>query len=133
MHILLRLLRVASDETVEGCGIRLCVAPVPVLGLGAAGCWLASALTRHRRLGRAADGLQVRPAPVLGGGGLPGLDHRPRHPGRRLTQADIDAFYTSHKVHQRQAIRSFLTWAIEAGHIPSADVPVLRFARGPPA
>jgi hypothetical protein len=48
-----------------------------------------------------------------------------------VTQADIDAFYTSNKVHQRQAIRSFLTWAIQAGHIPAADVPVLKFARGP--
>jgi hypothetical protein len=29
-----------------------------------------------------------------------------------VTQADIDAWYTSHRVHQRQGVRGFLTWAI---------------------
>lgn len=48
-----------------------------------------------------------------------------------VTQADIDAFFAAHKVHQRQAVRSFLTWAIQAGHIPPADVPVPRYAKGP--
>ena len=46
-------------------------------------------------------------------------------------QADIDAFYTSRKTYQKQAIRSFLTWAITHGHVPAADVPVLRFGKGP--
>ena len=54
--------------------------------------------------------------------------------GRRpadVAQADIDDFYNSHKVHLKQAIRAFLTWAIDTGHIPRRDVPVLRFGQGP--
>jgi len=47
-----------------------------------------------------------------------------------VTQADIDAFFTTRKVHEKQAIRSFLTWATETGRIPAADVPVVRFAKG---
>ncbi len=48
-----------------------------------------------------------------------------------VAQADIDNFYNSHKVHLKQAIRAFLTWAIDTGHIPRGDVPVLRFSKGP--
>jgi hypothetical protein len=47
-----------------------------------------------------------------------------------VAQADIDAFYISHKTYQQQAVRAFLTWAIKTGHLPSADVPVTRFTRG---
>lgn len=46
------------------------------------------------------------------------------------TQADIDAFHLGHRIHQRQAIRSFLTWAIRQGHMPRRDVPVIQFGKG---
>jgi hypothetical protein len=48
-----------------------------------------------------------------------------------VAQADIDAFYNSGKTYQKQAIRSFLTWAITQGHVPPGHVPVLRFRKGP--
>jgi integrase len=35
-----------------------------------------------------------------------------------LTQAHIDAYYASHGPHQREAVRAFLAWAAEHGHIP---------------
>jgi len=35
-----------------------------------------------------------------------------------LTQAHIDAYYTSHGAHQRLAVRAFLIWAAGHGHIP---------------
>lgn len=49
----------------------------------------------------------------------------------QVRQADIDAFYNSHKTYQQQSVRSFLTWAMDAGHIPRGDAPVLRFGKGP--
>ena len=48
-----------------------------------------------------------------------------------VAQADVDDFYNSHKVHLKQAVRVFLIWAIDAGHVPRCEVPVLRFGRGP--
>jgi hypothetical protein len=48
-----------------------------------------------------------------------------------VAQADIDDFYNSHKAHLKQAIRAFLTWAIDTGHVPRRGVPVLRFGKGP--
>lgn len=49
---------------------------------------------------------------------VPHLAARPAHrPGRRH-QADIDSWYATHRVHQRQRVRGFLTWAIEHGHPP---------------
>jgi hypothetical protein len=47
-----------------------------------------------------------------------------------LTQADIDAWHATHLIHQRQAARAFLTWAIDHGHLPRLDIPRLRFAPG---
>ncbi|MEV4693537.1 hypothetical protein AB0K27_20840 [Micromonospora echinospora] len=35
-----------------------------------------------------------------------------------LTQANLDTWYATHRVHQRQRVRGFLTWAIEQGHLP---------------
>jgi hypothetical protein len=35
-----------------------------------------------------------------------------------VTQAQIDTWYAAHRVHQRQRVRGFLTWAIEHGHLP---------------
>jgi hypothetical protein len=46
------------------------------------------------------------------------------------TQADIDTFYLTHKVHQRQAVRGFLTWATRNRRMPALDIPVIRYARG---
>jgi hypothetical protein len=40
------------------------------------------------------------------------------------------AYYTSHTTYQQQAVRAFLTWAIEAEHLPPADLPVMQFTRG---
>ena len=57
------------------------------------------------------------------------LDTRGQKPGS-ITQADIDAFYTSHKLHHRQNIRAFLTWAISQGHVPASYVPVIKFSKG---
>jgi integrase len=36
----------------------------------------------------------------------------------RVAQADIDTWYATHRVHQRQLVRGFLTWAIQQGHLP---------------
>ena len=58
------------------------------------------------------------------------VTERGLRPGQ-VCQADIDAFYNSHKTYQQQAVRSFLTWAMDAGHIPRGDAPVLRFGKGP--
>ncbi len=41
-----------------------------------------------------------------------------------LTQADIDSYYASHLALQRHAVRAFLIWAREHGHIPGhLDIP----------
>ncbi len=41
-----------------------------------------------------------------------------------LTQAHIDAYYTSHGTHQREGVRAFLVWAAGHGHIPRhLDIP----------
>jgi integrase len=41
-----------------------------------------------------------------------------------LTQADIDTYYATHRAHQRQAVRAFLIWATEHGHLPRhLDIP----------
>ncbi|MGH3284940.1 MAG: hypothetical protein ACRDPD_09710, partial [Streptosporangiaceae bacterium] len=41
-----------------------------------------------------------------------------------LTQADIDSYYASHLAHQRHAVRAFLVWALNHGHIPGhLDIP----------
>ena len=46
-----------------------------------------------------------------------------------LAQADIDIYYASHLAHQRQAVRAFLIWALEHGHIPGH----LNIPRQPPS
>ena len=53
----------------------------------------------------------------------------PRHPGA-LTQADIDTWHATAAIHQKQGARSFLTWAMAAGHIPHRQLPQLRFNKG---
>jgi hypothetical protein len=53
----------------------------------------------------------------------------PRHPGA-LTQADIDTWHATAAIHQKQGARSFLTWAMTAGHIPHRQLPQLRFNKG---
>jgi integrase len=41
-----------------------------------------------------------------------------------LTQAHIDAYYTSQGTHQREGVRAFLVWAAAHGHIPRhLDIP----------
>jgi integrase len=57
------------------------------------------------------------------------LDSRGRRPSD-LTEADIDTYYASHLIHQRQAVRAFFIWAIGHGHLRRLDVPRLRFAPG---
>jgi hypothetical protein len=47
-----------------------------------------------------------------------------------VTQADIDTFYACHRIHQRQAVRAFLTWAMEHHHIPKHELPRVKFAVG---
>jgi hypothetical protein len=48
-----------------------------------------------------------------------------------LTQAHIDAYYGSCRAYQRLAVRAFLTWAAEHGHIPARlDIPRERYATG---
>ena len=48
-----------------------------------------------------------------------------------LTQAHIDAYINSCRAHQRLAVRAFLTWAAEHGHIPARlDIPRERYATG---
>jgi len=49
----------------------------------------------------------------------------------RVAQADIDAWYATHRVHQRQLVRGFLTWAIRQGHLPrNLDLPRVAFRVG---
>lgn len=48
-----------------------------------------------------------------------------------LTQADLDRWYTTCRLHQRQNVRGFLTWAITARHLPTLTVPLVRYAPGP--
>ena len=50
-------------------------------------------------------------------------------PHSRTTLADIDIYYASHLAHQRQAVRAFLIWALEHGHIPGH----LNIPRQPPS
>jgi hypothetical protein len=57
------------------------------------------------------------------------LAARGSHPDA-TAQADIDAFYLAHKVHQRQAVRGFLTWATRNGRMPRLDIPVVRYTQG---
>jgi hypothetical protein len=48
-----------------------------------------------------------------------------------LTQAHIDAYYGSCRAYQRLAVRAFLTWAAEHGHIPAhLDIPREKYATG---
>jgi hypothetical protein len=48
-----------------------------------------------------------------------------------LTQADLDRWYASCRLHQRQNVRGFLTWAITHRQLPPLTVPVVRYAPGP--
>lgn len=48
--------------------------------------------------------------------------------GRRLdacTQADLDAWHAQARVHQQRALRSFLTWAMQARYLPKLTLPTL--------
>ena len=48
-----------------------------------------------------------------------------------LTQAHIDAYVNSCRAYQRLAVRAFLTWAAEHGHIPAhLDIPREKYATG---
>ncbi len=52
-----------------------------------------------------------------------------RHPGQ-LTQADIDAWHATAAIHEKQGARSFLTWAMTTRHIPTLQLPPIRFSKG---
>jgi len=39
-----------------------------------------------------------------------------------LTQARLDTWYATHRVHQRYRVRGFLTWAVSQGHLPRSLV-----------
>jgi integrase len=47
-----------------------------------------------------------------------------------LTQADIDTWHATAAIHHKQGARSFLTWAMTAGHIPQLRLPQIRFHKG---
>lgn len=57
------------------------------------------------------------------------LHARDREPAA-TTQADIDAFYLTHLIWQRQAARAFLIWAIQHGDLPRLDIPQVQFSKG---
>jgi hypothetical protein len=40
-----------------------------------------------------------------------------------VSQANLDAWYITHRVHQRQLVRGFLCWAIDHGHLPRHLIP----------
>lgn len=53
--------------------------------------------------------------------------------GRRLadlTQADTGAFYLSHRTHQGHAPGTFLSWAMDRGHLPRHDLPATQYGTG---
>jgi hypothetical protein len=52
-----------------------------------------------------------------------------RHPSE-LTQADIDAWHATAAIHEKQGARSFLTWAMTTRHIPTLQLPQIRFSKG---
>jgi hypothetical protein len=49
---------------------------------------------------------------------------------KKLTQADIDFWYATHKVHARQVVITFLTWAMTNRHMPRLVIPRMRFNPG---
>lgn len=52
------------------------------------------------------------------------------HQPAAVTQADIDTWHASHPIHQRQAARGFLTWAMTHHHLPRRQLPRLQFNTG---
>lgn len=59
------------------------------------------------------------------------LDARGRRPVE-LCQHDIDAWHATHREHQKRALRAFLTWAMDAGHLPRRTLPPLQIRRAQP-
>jgi hypothetical protein len=49
---------------------------------------------------------------------------------RSLRQADIDTWYATHNVAQRQAVRAFWNWATAQRHLPALTLPRMRFNPG---
>jgi integrase len=59
------------------------------------------------------------------------VDARGRSPAE-LRQTDVDAWHATHRDHEKRALRAFLTWAMDAGHLPRCDLPPLQIRRGTP-
>jgi hypothetical protein len=65
-----------------------------------------------------------------GGDTRRGSGRGPRGRPGELTQADIDAWHATAANNQKQGARSFLTWAMTARHIPTLQLPQIRFNKG---
>jgi hypothetical protein len=47
-------------------------------------------------------------------------------------QADLDAWYASHREHDRRTVRAFLAWAMTGRHMPRLDLPAQQRRKGDP-
>ncbi len=49
-----------------------------------------------------------------------------------VTQTDIDTWHASHPNHEKQAVRAFLVWAMDHGHLPALELPRVQARPGEP-